>query len=387
MFKQGDEVRLVKNKSMIGTVMGETKKFIYRVWFDDFWTSAEVGIDMIELIPQPKFKVGDKVRLMKHKYETGRVASVCKNDFGVIFDCDDLNRTLFMREDEIELDKPEPKFKVGDRIVHKYLGRGVVDEIDDFNFDENGFCYRARFGDDVRLKFVTENNMELDTPEPKFKIGDRVRFVGTNNEGSPIIRFETGEDGEWVYYFYEGVNYFKYPEKLLELALDKPEPKFKVGDKIFDGYNKGTIIETEYYHSVSDFGYTYCDEIGHRSFRFEGDLKLAKPEPKFKVGNYVILYDGRIRIVTCVTYDEKLKSYVYSLSAEKSFFAECLMKLSTQSELSNRLRSTLVEVAQNHKTAIVIDGIVYEFSPNGEIRVGSESLEYSEDLYSSVWEE
>ena len=136
---------------------------------------------------------------------------------------------------------------------------------------------------------------------PKFKVGDRVcTTVGEAGKITGIHKL----DGHYRYRYlvlFDNGDHHHVVEPLLELS--KPDPKFKVGDRVLcpddDGigtvtavYNEGTGGIACTIQFPSDYG-CYTREY------YQSDLKLVEEKPKFKVGDRVVYdFDGTTKIGT-----------------------------------------------------------------------------------------
>lgn len=310
-----------------------------------------------EVKPVPMFKVGDRVKCITHGLKPfGLVGTVRYVDddskpyaveFDRYIDGHEFNGTLrdkgieckegcgwWVCEEDLELVKPEPKFKVGDRvecITHWYkthlIGKiGTIKKllkgssyVYTVDFDEyigghngGGTC-KPGHGSHIR-----EDCLELVKEEPKFKVGDRVKAIKPTSSNMNIV----GKVGtiahvipNWTGYCVEFDEYinghscggnakdghgWNCDEDTLEPV--KEEPKFKVGDRVKCvkervGLGKvfgksGTITYIDYFcysiewdedidgHNCS--GHTKPDHGWWVGIRNEDVLELVKPEPKFE---------------------------------------------------------------------------------------------------------
>ena len=161
-----------------------------------------------------------------------------------------------------------PKFKIGDRVKWVHFGN-----------PSSGFV-RAHISDGWwKVEYKTgcmanfhKSCLSLDVPaEPRFKIGDRVKYHGLDGDALGHINGIETSAGKSQYYL-KGV-----PELYQEssLSLDVPaEPRFKVGDRvrrIRPGWAVVHVHEGENYTVTKDG--VYCDTSGDV-------LSLDVPEPK-----------------------------------------------------------------------------------------------------------
>jgi uncharacterized protein YodC (DUF2158 family) len=193
---------------------------------------------MLELVTdEPKFKVGDKVRVKE-----GLIAS--KVYGGVNF-------SSYMSDSigKVGTVKKERQDKHHNLILYSLDIEGI---------------------EDIQEYFYSEEMLELVTDEPKFKVGDKVRvkegletprFYGgvffsshmRESVGKVGIVIEVQLDNVILYTLdiegFEGLKSYVYSAEMLELVIDGP--KFKVGDKVRvkeglkvgDGDNLCTVTE------------------------------------------------------------------------------------------------------------------------------------------------
>ncbi len=237
-----------------------------------------------------KLNIGDRVRatedIVGHKTE-GEIGTICEinsslyNETIIVNFDNDINgwgdKRWGIREGhgllchESELEKAEPKFKIGDRVratkdTDDYMIKGEVGTICVVNILKGiGVNYIVEFDNDVN----GFGNFDLDIPkghglwcdedtlekvEPKFKKGDRVRAtkdidgykvkgeMGTIYEMDLqvyVVRFDNDINGS------DGANLDideDYELICYESELEKIDTKFKVGDRVI-----GIADELEYY--------------------------------------------------------------------------------------------------------------------------------------------
>ena len=213
-------------------------------------------------IEQPKFKIGDKVKIPKTRWGTpiedfdfSFIENAKKNnqDFLYVVDVtigkegeiykvwlsdseqgeDDVS---FKMTDNIELyeetpETPEPKFKVGDKVIYYKMpfNSFTVDKVTNFNKQRQTWIYKlsnnnkkgswsAGYEDEMRL-------IDADNPEPKFKVGDIVKPINSKqNRKYEVFKVEFGVD-EYVYDCLRiGMDgYVVYTESELELYEETTE--------------------------------------------------------------------------------------------------------------------------------------------------------------------
>ena len=170
---------------------------------------------------EPKFKVGDKIKLAKEPNYPAREIIAIKND---AYYFDTLVHLPFSHQDEWELvgqkptDKVEPKFHKGD-IIKPKGGSHTHWEI----MQVNMFDKKYRFKNGCVIPFSQEDAYELvgqnstDKVEPKFKVGDHisngiseVKIVKVNDNSYSVTNDEIENDSNpanWVVYFKDQDNW------------------------------------------------------------------------------------------------------------------------------------------------------------------------------------
>ena len=133
---------------------------------------------IIEYQWQLKFKLGDKVRIKSTFYFDGKVGIIVEFNspspipYGVKFD-DDVS-LWFLSENQLEKVE-EPKFKVGDKVrINNTLKVGIIERVNSLR----PIPYAVKVDGYSWLWFLTESELEK-IEEPKLKAGDKVRVKDT----------------------------------------------------------------------------------------------------------------------------------------------------------------------------------------------------------------
>jgi len=202
----------------------------------------------------PKFKVGDSVCTTVG--EAGKITGIHKLDghyryrYLVLFDNGDHHHVV---EPLLQLIKPEPKFRVGDRVrieqlvaegddapvgtvVNVYLGSNTIYDIS-INDD-------PRFGSGHRRKMVWEKYLTK-VVEPKFKVGDRVLCPDDDGIGTVTAVYNEGTYGSACTIQFPS-DYGCYTREYYQsdLKLVEEKPKFRVGDRVVGDFDRTTKIGT-----------------------------------------------------------------------------------------------------------------------------------------------
>lgn len=168
---------------------------------------------------KPRFKVGDKI---KHKNTVLTIINVKTNSYIVEDEPDNFGILVFSQQDKWELVN-EPRFKVGDRVKSIFNNYQYdIKELTDTHYTlvevESKFKYTE--------PIINDKNWEL-VNEPKFKVGDKIINKSLNIFNPIEITAVTPR----IYTFTNGsFQYVETIDKDYELVIDKP--KFKVGDRI-----------------------------------------------------------------------------------------------------------------------------------------------------------
>ena len=134
-----------------------------------------------------------------------------------------------------------------------------------------------------------QNGFREFVPESKFKVGDRVVYQSSGEQGT-VIDASIGSMGI-EYIVWQPDNKFAQPHTSTPAADLVKAPKFKVGDRVrsISGPSYGAIgtvseVHGDRYHVNFDHG------VYHLGYNHEDDLILTKcdTEPKFKIGDRVV---------------------------------------------------------------------------------------------------
>jgi hypothetical protein len=134
--------------------------------------------------------------------------------------------------DDVSLIDPQPKFKVGDKVV--FLGNTITMIVNDIIFDNynNKYEYKTTWEESGDANSVLEEFLELynetpktpETPEPKFDIGDKVIRKGGQQVMTVIKRIYDGDEESFDYDLKFGDDsYESYFENELEPYEAKPK--------------------------------------------------------------------------------------------------------------------------------------------------------------------
>jgi len=199
--------------------------------------------------PEPKFKVGDKVKFPKDQFGK-EMDSFARNDaknegknYLTIVEISKTNKVVLENKNSAEttftydLDglelyeekTPEPKFKVGDKV--KYKGAKNYLTVQEVRYSEllNDFEYKSEWSDDKTINYEYEDSLELyeeEVPESKFNVGDKVKRIDGIKLMTVLKKIYDEIEKEWVYdlVFEDGTpNEFIF-ESYLELYEQKPTP-------------------------------------------------------------------------------------------------------------------------------------------------------------------
>ena len=263
-------------------------------------------------IENMKYKVGDKVLVKsidwynknKDKYGdvcfdntifVGGQSLYCGCELTIRLVTDDryyVNENDYYWTDEmierlVERNGKTYPYKIGDRVILK--GNNRCATITDLKYNSWGnLSYYIKIDNDkdISIDYPTELLLPYDNmieelvkeeakPEPKFKVGDKI-ITDTNMKGKII---EVVEEG-WYNVEFEPHNGIPQhnvvvPEESILLMEEEIKPKFKVGDKITNGHATLTILTllSDRYVVEDTFG-----ECGTLYFNFVDDWKIVEEE-------------------------------------------------------------------------------------------------------------
>ena len=216
--------------------------------------------------------------------------------------------SLFSASPEPE---PEPKFKVGDRVTLSWSnGAGDVAGI---HYNGRGDRIYDVTRPSGKLVYAKEWEMTLVPAlnEPKFKVGDRVRtnYLANNSFGTISQVYAKNRKLMPIYSLLLDNGDRLHVAREVELSLvASPEPKFKVGDRVTVNipqagiHNEGVIFEVTRGASENELS-LYRVRIAGSLLVYaacESELTLlpampVKSKPKFKVNDYVQTVNPRSR--------------------------------------------------------------------------------------------
>lgn len=151
-----------------------------------------VGYSSIE-DKSPKFKVGDKVKILKcniYPQHVGKIATITDSErycdyinkrYKYIIKIYNKNSDYVYEEDDLEkVEDKTPKFKVGDRVkIFNSPIPGVIFQI--YESGLTGFNYEVKFDDGLKRYFFEENIRKIEEPVQvdtcEFKVGDLVQVT------------------------------------------------------------------------------------------------------------------------------------------------------------------------------------------------------------------
>ena len=189
------------------------RTYPYRVKFDDGDDCMFKGKDLIVLSTEEekvmKFKVGDKVRMIRNTYgNRGKIGTLEKIDtstmpYCVVFD-DGRKEWCYGNEFKLLKEEKVMKFKVGDKVKVKdsWFGHdgqvGVVLDIDNYEPYNYNIKFDTEGDNERRDENFMGDSLELVTEEEetsmKFKVGDKVKvkdsWFGFTGEVGLIVRID-----------------------------------------------------------------------------------------------------------------------------------------------------------------------------------------------------
>lgn len=255
------------------------------------------GHEWKEAVSDPRYKVGDRVRVVRSRYEP----TVANGSYGVVHELVEQRGLTVVIDggdgfdwyfalNEIE---PAPaaksKYKVGQRVRVVKCG-----------YEEGGSRHGSSVGDITTITNVDLNDKwpyegekwfyKEHEIEPAFLPGDKVRVVACNGY---FVTGDTGtveRQGKYAVFVkhgpYQRVGLPIEPEKLelVEAADAKPKPKFRAGDRVRskrwrgDGYTIA-CVKTEYESGKPYTGRTAYDYTDGAGWDYEEDIELVTAAP------------------------------------------------------------------------------------------------------------
>ncbi len=362
--KVGAEVKILKSDftnciGKIGRLVSVEDtgiRILYSIQFGGesykYCTDNESG-DKLEFLPIPKFKIGDRVKIVNSEGyllpsdSCGVIVRMGKL-VGYSILLDDLASQLWFVNDS-SLEKleatPEPKI---DAVVKCIDNTKFINELTINKFypviNETSAAYQISNDKDCIGSGYYKHRFTA------FKVGDRFKHA---NSIVTIYGFQFEEKVLYIEYRYADLSSHNHiweisafdrqftkiedePVKQ-EPVKQEPKPKFELGQRVkvsgcFDHLKEGYVIYVNYNESRSEFTYSVEDGdpvskkgVGNIP---ESSLKLVeepKPEwqPKFKVGDWVINNNGIVIKIKGIN-NFKSKSYeVFCANGNISCLFEC----------------------------------------------------------------
>lgn len=217
----------------------------------------------LEKLIEPKFKVGDKIIKRDSIVNSWIISSVSSEYYGLKLPngSEGIGVLSIAEQDDYELVPDiKPKFKVGDKIVHKENRNNPFVITDIIN-------NRYKGGTQYEILIEQQDNFELVT-EPKFKVGDRIKKKDIDDvyavEIAKIVQsIYTFTNGNWQSVESVDKDYELVPSKF-DITTLKPFDKVLVRDSdkeywcinFFGFYNK----ITEQFHCIggTNIGWDKC---------------------------------------------------------------------------------------------------------------------------------
>lgn len=255
-----------------------------------------------------KFKVGDRVRVVKYPDPeckivkvgmVGRISQVAERypstfPYRVILDGVGDNYGQLFTEDELE---PELRFKVGDKVKVIDNGRvGKITEVDPtcplgMNYLVDYETYEGEWREENEVEAFIPVKLDPEATS-KFKVGDRVKVISDYVNGYYVGHIGTVQNYEAQFGTKHplGVNLVifdtlpsnessTFPDFQLELVVDEPEPKYKVGDRVIYHSTNNKVYEIAAVRKNNgEFEYQFKD-YDYLGWFSEYNYNLA-PEPK-----------------------------------------------------------------------------------------------------------
>lgn len=360
IFKVGDKVRAKKwNPEKVYTILDAkytdmVKEQVYLInkYFKDgeshenWFTASELAI--VDLIKEPKFKIGDRVKIIKCNYfphvgMSGEIVAIRKDVrinesliYELIYDIKLPDGTVYgtINEDGDELELIEVEKPKIEAVVKCIATRGDSNLITKDKYypvikiDEDGDIWIK--DDNGDTCWFSERCFEL------FKVGDK--FERFDKAGIAIIKeFKIIDEDIWVTYCRDPnipfsnllcIKNFDILYHKFELSKKEPE-LLPVGTRI-------VIIKSYYFELMWKIGTIVPSEKGEKSGEYFIKLdneekmftnplwipcdqieKLEEPkpkwQPKFKVGDWVTAYWDKNRPLKVVRFDKYNRSIQYRL--------------------------------------------------------------------------
>ena len=321
-FKVGDKVRILdvdleddfyayemrETIDEIGTIRKIYDDHVEVYFEDDYWHYRFEDIEVLDFVP--KYKVGDKVRILSDDisafYNEGDVAEIISVDYDDEYLTYELEHT-WVEEDDIELVVEESEFNIGDRVKIVSMNGGET-ESSIFEVGHIGTIteiggYHGLDANVVRLDnsmigWVDTEDLELIETEKEleFKVGDKVRIVGTKS----VDFYEIGDIAEIISVDY-GITDLPYELEDdwvngddLELVEDVEEVELKVGDKVkivgdyfAESYFVGETAEILRVDTNDETYLVYIESRDCNDWVDYTDVELIENEVEFEVGDKV----------------------------------------------------------------------------------------------------
>ena len=243
-----------------------------------------------EFVPEvnvwmPKFKVGDTVY---YKPAGGDEEYECTisgihptyNSYKVVSHGGLYDYWVAEKFLRVEPAVKEPKFKVGDRVSWydglNNVSKGTVKAITAPAWSGHLPLYDVQSETDEMIHAVNEGRITKIAVEPMFKVGDRVVYQSSGEQGT-VIDASIGSMGI-EYIVWQPDNKFAHPHTSTPAADLVKAPKFKVGDRVRHLYNANTVGTIKKVHPGNDVPYFMIDDTDRAWANKEAELIKVESE-------------------------------------------------------------------------------------------------------------
>lgn len=261
---------------------------------------------------EPKFRIGQLVRFLEDWVQNKPLKVINYDAENNTYQLEGLDG-FWLGESQLE-PYIEPRFKVGDKVIHNHKNREVGEVV--AYFPDEKFCYSVRFGKEYHNMAEDQLLPYVEPTKPKFKVGDKVRIIKQNHSlyGKTAIVDVPMKDAPEILVNRMG-NLYSFYESDLE-PYTEPETKDNMEEKelnLCELLSKGDLLESEFFSPA--FGKVTLSEV--KPDEYEVVIMDVASACEYSLNPYGCLMSSPYGF--CVLFPSRALYEKYPLDAKKAW--------------------------------------------------------------------